>query len=157
MGSVHKGVATLFFFEQRAVQDRGVAPLFRTCPGTKEATSKNSRREHPPPSRSRQAEVRVYVACVLVFVMHARSCLCRLLQPPCRKEDDIDKGDGRSSRSLHGDKQPQHSGEQPELVEAGPRVLTPPRSPYLREGVGSGVLRAYGGFYASSEDSSESS
>jgi hypothetical protein len=44
--------------------------------------------------------------CLFVFVMHARSCLCRLLQPQCRKEDDIDKGDGRSSRSLHGGKQP---------------------------------------------------
>jgi hypothetical protein len=35
VGSVPKGVATLFFFEQRAVQDLCVAPLFRTCPGTK--------------------------------------------------------------------------------------------------------------------------
>jgi hypothetical protein len=96
-------------------------------------------------------------ACLCLFVLHAPSCLCRLLHPQCRKEQDIDKGDGRSSRSLHGDKQPQHSGEQPELVEAGPRVLTPPLSPYLREGVGSGVPHAYGGFYASSEDSSESS
>jgi hypothetical protein len=59
----------------------------------------------------------VYVACVLVFVMHsclclcrllqrdqhdhpclfvfvmlARSCLCRLLQQPCRTEEDIERG-----------------------------------------------------------------
>ena len=32
VGSVPKGVATLFFFEQRAVQDLGVAPLFWTWP-----------------------------------------------------------------------------------------------------------------------------
>jgi hypothetical protein len=101
--------------------------------------------------------------CLFVFVMHARSCLCRLLQPQCRKEEDIDKGDSRSSRSFHGDKQPRHSREQPELVdvEAGPRVLTPQLtpwcSPYLREGVGPEVLRAYGGCSASSEDSLESS
>ena len=88
--------------------------------------------------------------CLFVFVMRARWCLCRLLQPPCRKEEDIDKGDGRSSRSLHGDKQPRHSQEPPELVdvEAGPRVLTPQRSPYW-EGVGSVVLRACGGCNAS--------
>jgi hypothetical protein len=48
--------------------------------------------------------------CMFVFVMPARSCLCRLLQHPCRKEEDIDKGDGRSSRSLQGGRQPQHSG-----------------------------------------------
>ena len=59
---------------------------------------------------------------------------------------------GTSSRDIHG-------REQPELVdvEAGPRVLAPqltPRcSPYLREGVGPEVLRAYGGYSASSEDS----
>jgi hypothetical protein len=108
MGSVHKGVATLFFFEQRAVQDRGVAPLFRTSPGTKEATSKNSRREQPQPSREppkRGFMLRACLClcrlwqrdqhdhtCLFVFVMHARSCLCRLLQPPCRKEEDINKG-----------------------------------------------------------------
>jgi hypothetical protein len=57
-------------------------------------------------------ETNMTIRACFVFVMHARSCLCRLLQPPCRKEDDIDKGDGRSSRSLHGDKQPKHSGEQ---------------------------------------------
>ena len=53
-----------------------------------------------------------------VFVVHARPCLCRLLQQQCRTEDDIDKGDGRSSRSLQGGTQPQHSGEQPEKKEA---------------------------------------
>ena len=42
------------------------------------------------------------------------------------------------------------------LVEAGRRVLTPQRSPYW-EAVGSVVLRAYGGCYASSDGSSESS
>ena len=52
-----------------------------------------------------------------VFVMHARPCLCRLLQRQCRKEEDIDKGDGRSSRSLQGGTQPQHSGKQPEKKE----------------------------------------
>ena len=30
--------------------------------------------------------------CLFVFVMHARSCLCRLLQPQCRKEEDIERG-----------------------------------------------------------------
>ena len=50
--------------------------------------------------------------CLFVFVMHARSCLCRLLQQPCRTEEDIDTGDGRSSRSLHEGRQPQHSGAQ---------------------------------------------
>ena len=79
MGSEPKGVATLFFFEQRAVQDQGVAALFRTCPGTIEATSKTCRREQPQPSRE-PPKRGVYVACVLVFVMHACLCLCRLLQ-----------------------------------------------------------------------------
>ena len=112
MGSVHKGVATLFFFEQRAVQDRSVAPLFRNKRGYLQ--------EFPTRATAAlqgAAKKGVYVACVLVFVMHAcmclcwlwqrdqhddtclfvfvmhaRSCLCRLLQPPCRKEEDINKG-----------------------------------------------------------------
>ena len=43
-----------------------------------------------------------------------------------------------------------------ELVEAGPRALTPQRSPYW-EGVGPVVLRACGGCHASSNGSLESS
>jgi hypothetical protein len=59
------GVTTLFFFEQRAVQDHGVAPLFRTCPGTKEATSKTCR--HGPQRQSRAPPTKgVPVACALV-------------------------------------------------------------------------------------------
>ena len=72
-----KGVATLFLFEQRAVQDHGVAPLFRTCPGTKEATSKARQRQQPRPSRT-PPTMGVYVACVPV--RRACSCSCRLLQ-----------------------------------------------------------------------------
>jgi hypothetical protein len=72
-----KGVATLFLFEQRAVQDHGVAPLFRTCPGTKEATSKARQRQQPQPSRT-PPTMGVYVACVPV--RRACSCNCRLLQ-----------------------------------------------------------------------------
>ena len=119
MGSEPKGVATLFFFEQRAVQDHGLAPLSRNKRGYLQGF----------PTRATAAfkgaaTKGVYVACVLVFVMHAcmclcwlwqrdqhddtclfvfvmqaRSCLCRLFQHQCRKEEDIDKGDGRSSRS----------------------------------------------------------
>ena len=146
MGSGHKGVATLFFFKQRAVQDRGVAPLFRTCPGTKEAYLQ----EFPTRATAAlqgAARKGVYIACVLVFVMHAcmclcrlwqrdqhddmclfvfvmhaRSCLCRLLQHPCRKTAEINKGDGRSSRS-RSSRGLQHSAL--ELVDADPRVLTP--------------------------------
>ena len=58
-----KGVATLFCFEQRAVQAHGVAPLFRTCPGTKEATSMARQRQHLRPSR-KPPTTGVYVACV---------------------------------------------------------------------------------------------
>jgi hypothetical protein len=58
--------------------------------------------------------------CLFVFVMLARSCLYRLLQHPCRKEVDIDKRDGRSSRSLQGGRQPQHSGAQPAKQGAMP-------------------------------------
>jgi hypothetical protein len=80
MGSEPKGVATLFLFEQRAVQDHSVAPLFLTCPGTKEATSKTK----DLPTRATTAfkgatKKGVSVACVLVFVLHACLCLCRLL------------------------------------------------------------------------------
>ena len=60
--------------------------------------------------------------CLFVFVMHARSCLCRLLQHPCRKTAEINKGDGRSSRS-RSSRGLQHSAL--ELVDADPRVLTP--------------------------------
>ena len=79
MGSEPKGVATLFFFEQRAVQDHGVAPLFRTCPGTKEATSKARQRQQPRPSRM-APNTGVYVACVPVSLRHACLYRCRLLQ-----------------------------------------------------------------------------
>jgi hypothetical protein len=70
MGSGHKGVAALFFFEQRAVQDRGVAPLFRT----KEATSKNSRREHPQPSREPPRRGFTLRACLSLCCL--RACVC---------------------------------------------------------------------------------
>ena len=67
----------MFFFEQRAVQDHGVAPMFRTCPGTKEATSTARHRQHTRPSRA-PPTTGVYVACVPV--RRACSCRCRLLQ-----------------------------------------------------------------------------
>ena len=75
MGSEPKGVATLFLFEQRAVQDHGVAPLSRNKRGYLQDL----------PTRATTAfkgaaKKGVYVACVLVFVMHACLCLCRLLQ-----------------------------------------------------------------------------
>ena len=79
VGSVPKGVATLFFFEQRAVQDLGVAPLFRTCPGTKEATSKARQQQQPQPSSTPPTKG-VYVACVPASVRHACLFRCRLLQ-----------------------------------------------------------------------------
>jgi hypothetical protein len=66
----------LFLFEQRAVQDHGVAPLFQTCPGTKEATSKARHRQQQRPSRT-PPTMGVYVACVPV--QRACSCRCRLL------------------------------------------------------------------------------
>ena len=52
----------------------------------------------------------VYAACVLVFVMHSCLCLCRLLQHPCRTEEDIERGmagaaaafTGTSSRNIQG-------------------------------------------------------
>jgi hypothetical protein len=65
--SVPKGVATLFFFEQRAVQDLGVAPLFWTCPGTKEATSMTATAAFKDAGYFRGlCCVRACAACVLV-------------------------------------------------------------------------------------------
>ena len=61
----------LVLFEQRAVQDLGVAPMFWTCPGTKEATSISRQRQHLRPSR-KPPTMGVYVACVPV----RRACLC---------------------------------------------------------------------------------
>jgi hypothetical protein len=72
-------VATLFLFEQRAVQDHGVASLFRTCPGTKEATSKARQRQQLHTSRT-PPTMGVYVACVPASVRHACLFRCRLLQ-----------------------------------------------------------------------------
>ena len=93
-------------------------------------------------------------ACLSLRCMRARVCAGSCSDSD-ENEDDIDQGDSRSSRSLQGGKRPQHSGEQPpekkgavtmmtELVEAGPRVLTPERSPSW-EGVGPVVLRALWG------------
>ena len=69
----------MFLFEQRAVQDHSVAPLFRTCPGTREATSKARQQQQPQPSRTPPTKG-VYVACVPASVRHACLFRCRLLQ-----------------------------------------------------------------------------
>jgi hypothetical protein len=53
--------------------------LFRTCPGTKEATSKARQRQQPRPSRM-TPNTGVYVACVPVSLRHACLYRCRLLQ-----------------------------------------------------------------------------
>ena len=60
----------------------------------------------------------LYVACVLVFVLHACLCLCRLLQ--------------RGAGHLDRQQTPGHDGclgLHKGLVEAGPRVPTPPHVP----------------------------
>ena len=63
-------------------------------------------------------------------------CLCCMRSRACPGTCHGDKGDGWNSRS--------RSSRSLQLVEAGPRVLTPPRSPPW-EGVGSVVLRVCGG------------
>ena len=103
-----------------------------------------------PPCAFKGAATRgVSVACALVFVMHACLCLCRLLQHPCRKTEEINKGDGRSSRS--------RSSRSLQLVEAGPRVLTPERFPLLGGCRPRGSPRLWGAVHASSNASFESS
>ena len=144
MGSKPKGVATLFYFEQRAVQDHGVAPLFRTCPGTKEATSKTCRREHQ--QLSRQPPKREFMLRVCLCLWYTRACVCAGM-PACLCDACL----LASVQSLAtGHRAHWSSSKQAlvELVEAGPRVITPQRSPYW-EGVGSVVLRARGGCHAS--------
>ena len=163
----------MFLFEQRAVQDHGVAPLFRTCPGTKEATSKARQQQQPQPSRT-PPTMGVYVACVPASVRHACLFRCRLLQRglgrymtlcacscraclclccmrarACPGTCHGDKGDGWNSRS--------RSSRSLQLVEAGPRALTPDRFPLLGGCRPRGSPRLWGAVHASSNDSFESS
>ena len=72
-------------------------------------------------------------ACLSLSCMRARVCVGSCSDSD-ENEEDIDQGDGRSSRSLPGGKQPQCSGEPPEqLVLLIHHLLLVPRG---RGGVG---------------------
>ena len=66
-------------------------------------------------------------ACLSLLCMRARVCVGSCSDSD-ENEEDIDQGDGRSSRSLPGGKQPQCSGAPPEqLVLLIPHLLLVPR------------------------------